>query len=124
MDIGVLIDSLYSLRQQRLELSKAVEAYKLQETALREQVLEQLDGLRLSKASGSLATCGVKETVEPYVEEWEKLFEYVRAENRFDLLHKRISAPAWRELRELGALVPGTSAITVRDVSLTKSSRG
>jgi len=48
----------------------------------------------------------------------------VRAENRFDLLHKRISAPAWRELRELGALVPGTSAITVRDVSLTKSSRG
>ena len=124
MDIGVLIDSLYSLRQQRLELSKSVEAYKLQETALREQVLEQLDDLKLSKASGSLATCGVKETVEPYVEEWDQLFEYVRAENRFDLLHKRISAPAWRELRELGALVPGTSAITVRDVSLTKSSRG
>lgn len=123
MDLGIQIDALYALRQQRLELTKTVEALKAQETAAREEILSLLDLIHLAKASGHMATCGIKETIEPVVEEWELVHDYIRTENRFDLIQKRLSAPAWRELRDNGLLVPGTSATTVRDLSLTKSVR-
>jgi len=123
MDLGVKIDALYALRQQRLELTKTVDILKAQETAAREDILSTLDGMRLAKASGLQATCGVKESIEPVPEDWEMIHNYIRTENRFDLIQKRLSAPAWRELRDSGLLVPGTSAVTVRDLSLTKSTR-
>jgi len=123
MDIGHMIDGLYALRQQRLEFTKTVDALKAQETAARERILEMLDGMGCAKASGYMATCGVKESIEPVPEDWEMIHNYIRTENRFDLIQKRLSAPAWRELRDSGLLVPGTSAVTVRDLSLTKSMR-
>lgn len=123
MDIGAKIDALYALRQQRLELSKTVDNLKAQETACREDIISNLDRMRLVRASGHQATCGVKESLEPVPEDWELIHSYIRTENRFDLIQKRLSAPAWRELRDNGLLVPGTSAITVRDLSLTKSTR-
>jgi len=123
MDIGSMIDGLYALRQQRLELTKTVDALKTQEVGVREQILEMLDTMGCAKASGYQATCGVKESIEPVPEDWEMIHNYIRTENRFDLIQKRLSAPAWRELRDNGLLVPGTSAMTVRDLSLTKSTR-
>jgi hypothetical protein len=123
MDIGTMIDGLYGLRQQRLELTKQVDAFKADEVQIREKILELLDGMGLAKASGYHATCGVKESIEPVTEDWEMIHNYIRTENRFDLIQKRLSAPAWRELRDSGLLVPGTSAITVRDLSLSKSTR-
>lgn len=123
MHIGSMIDVLYDLRQQRLELSKTVDNLKAQETAAREEILAALDGMGCAKASGHQATCGVKESIEPVPEDWEMIHNYIRIENRFDLIQKRLSAPAWRELRDSGLLVPGTSAVTVRDLSLTKSVR-
>lgn len=123
MDIGSQIDALYALRQQRLELTKTVDALKAQETAAREQILEMLDNMGCAKASGYQATCGVKQSIEPVPEDWEMIHEFIRTNNRFDLIQKRLSAPAWRELRDSGLLVPGTSAVTVRDLSLTKSTR-
>lgn len=123
MDLGTRIDALYATRQHRLELSKTVEALKAEETRQREEILGLLDSVKLAKASGHQATCGVKESIEPVPEDWEMIHNYIRTENRFDLIQKRLSAPAWRELRDSGLLVPGTSAITVRDLSLTKSTR-
>ena len=123
MDLGVMIDGLYELRQKRLELTKQVDAFKAAEVQAREAILEQLDAVHLAKASGHMATCGVKESIEPIPEDWEMIHEFIRTNNRFDLVQKRLSAPAWRELRDSGLLVPGTSAVTVRDLSLTKSTR-
>tara|TARA_R110000868_G_scaffold5782_1_gene33943 strand:- start:20426 stop:20797 length:372 start_codon:yes stop_codon:yes gene_type:complete len=123
MDLGVRIDALYATRQQRLELSKTVDALKAEETRQREEILLMLDTVRLAKASGYMATCGIKESIEPVPEDWEMIHGYIREHNRFDLIQKRLSAPAWRELRDSGLLVPGTSAVTVRDLSLTKSTR-
>jgi hypothetical protein len=124
MLLGELIDSLYSMRTLRLDTQKTVDALKAQETEMRAQILDQLDAVGMAKASGYFATCGVKESIEPVPEDWEMIHAYIRENNRFDLVQKRLSAPAWRELRDSGLLVPGTSAVTVRDLSLAKSTRG
>lgn len=122
--LGNLIDTLYATRQHRLAISKQVDELKSEEVSLRKTILEILEAVGLAKASGQLATCGIKTSIEPTVVEWEEVHEYIRRENRFDLLQKRLSAPAWRDLYGEGITVPGTVPEEVIDLSLTKSVRG
>jgi hypothetical protein len=124
MSIGNLIDKLYDLRQQRLDLQKQVDALKEQETALRQAILFELDMNGLAKASGSHATAGVTLSIQPSVEDWDAVYEFIQRNQRFDLLQKRLSTTAWRELVDEGVHVPGTFVMEVRDISLTKSVRG
>lgn len=124
MELGVLIDSLYNLRQQRLEASKAVDAMKAEEAKLRDQIQLALEESGLAKASGAIATAGLKRSIDPVVEDWDEFYRYIRENNRFDLLQRRVSAPAWRELNDEGTVVYGTTGQEVWDISLTKSTRG
>lgn len=124
MELGVLIDSLYNLRQQRLEASKAVDAMKAEEAKLRDQIQLELEKSGLAKASGAIATAGLKRSIDPVVEDWDEFYRYIRENNRFDLLQRRVSAPAWRELNDEGTVVYGTTGQEVWDISLTKSTRG
>jgi hypothetical protein len=123
-DLGATIDSLYALRQARLEKQREVDAMKAEEAQFRVHIIELLENAGLAKASGGMATAGIRTTVEPLVVDWDPVFEFIRKENRFELIQKRISAPAWRELKESGILVPGTEENPVIDISLTKSTRG
>jgi hypothetical protein len=123
-DLGETIDALYALRQLRLEEQKKIDAMKAEEVNIRGKIIELLENAGLAKASGYMATAGIKVTVEPLVTDWDPVFEYIRKENKFELIQKRISAPAWRELKESGILVPGTEENPVVDISLTKSTRG
>jgi len=124
LNLGNRIDALYALRQMRLEVQRKADDLKAQETAAREEIMELLDSMGMVKGTGLHATCGITTKTEPVVADWEQVHEFIRRENRFDLLQKRLSAPAWRDLREAGVLVPGTDAVPVRDLSLTKSTRG
>lgn len=121
--LGELIDNLYAKRAARLLVTKEVDALKAEETTLREQIIEALDKQAMDKASGKKATCGITESTEPVAKDWQQIHKFIRVENRFDLLQRRLSGPAWLELREAGILVPGTEPIKVRSLSLTKSSR-
>ena len=124
-NIGTLIDGLYALRSRRLELTKEVENMKSQETTMRQQIIMELDNIGLAKASGTEATVGITMSIQPEIEDWDEVHKYIRELDRFDLLQKRISVVAWRDLiNEEGTLVPGTLVTEVRDISLTKSSRG
>lgn len=123
-NIGTLIDGLYALRSRRLELTKEVENMKSQETTMRQQIIMELDDIGLAKASGTEATVGITMSIQPEIVDWDEVHKYIREHDRFDLLQKRISVVAWRDLiNEEGTLVPGTLVTEVRDISLTKAHR-
>ena len=123
MGLGHLIDALYNLRAQRLEMSKKVDALKAQEILMREGVMTKLDELGLSKASGEVCTSSITQSTDPVANEWSEIWNFIVETERFDLVQKRLSAPAWRGLLENGILVPGTESIVIRDLSLTKAKR-
>lgn len=122
--LGSLIDAVYALRAKRLEMARAVDAIKAEEESRKYQLLELLEKYGLAKASGELATVGRVHKIEPLVANWEEVWDYIKENDRFDLMQRRLSAPAWRELEEGGTLVPGTVRQDVYDISLTKSTRG
>ena len=122
--LGPTIDRLYELREKRLELERRAKDLKSEEFSLRQEIIVLLGTAGLDKASGHNATASLKTAMMPMVTDWDLVFSYVRDNDRFDLLQKRLSTLAWRDLNEAGSLVPGTEAVEDVDISLTKSSRG
>lgn len=123
-ELGIMIDAVYALRTKRLELAREVDKLKVEEDAAKAKIREILVEYGLAKASGAIATVGQVHKIEPNVSDWEAVHNYIKEKDRFDLLQKRISVPAWRELYEGGELIPGTDPIDIYDISLTKSTRG
>jgi hypothetical protein len=123
MDLGSQIDELYAKRAERLLIEKQVKELKEQETVLREALLHRLQDTGLQRASGAMATAGIKSSTKPIVTDWDQVYDYIKTNDRFDLVHQRISSLAWADLLAAGTLVPGTESFTELDVSLTKASR-
>ena len=123
MTLGEAIDTLYQARAARLAKAKEVKDLQVEESKAKAEVLRLLGESGLEKASGKLATAGILKDDVPYIQDWEKVYEYITANQRFDLLQKRIGVVAWRDLWKDGVLVPGTEAAIDTDLSLTKSTR-
>lgn len=121
--LGEAIDTLYKARADRLLKAKEVKDLQVLEAQAKAEVLRLLNEAGLEKASGKLATAGILKDDVPYIKDWDLVYDYIKANNRFDLLQKRIGVIAWRDLFKDGVLVPGTEAAVDTDLSLTKSSR-
>lgn len=123
MTLGESIDKLYEARAARLAKAQEVKELQAAESAAKAEVLKLLTESGLEKASGKLATAGITSDDVPYIQDWDKVYEYIKINDRFDLLQRRIGVVAWRDLFKDGVLVPGTEAGVDTDISLTKSKR-
>lgn len=121
--LGQAIDNLYQARAARLAMAKEIKELQATESAAKAVVLKLLEETGLKKASGQFATAGITTDDVPYIKDWEQVYEYIKSNDRFDLLQKRIGVIAWRDLYKDGVLVPGTEAGVDTDLSLTKSTR-
>jgi len=123
MTLGESIDALYTARAARLAKAKEVKDLQVVESKAKAEVLKLLGEAGLEKASGKLATAGILTDDVPYIKDWDAVYGYIKANDRFDLLQKRIGTVAWRDLFNDGILVPGTEAAKDTDLSLSKSTR-
>lgn len=121
--LGQLIDILYVKRATRIEQQRQVDALKVKERELKEQIMQLLDIQKSLGSKGTLATAAIIEEVEPVPENWDKTYAYIKKYDAFHLLHQRIAVRAWREIHDAGKKVPGIGSIITRDLSLTKSSK-
>jgi hypothetical protein len=124
LTLGQAIDNLYEARAARLAKAQEVKDLQAAESVAKARVLRMLGETGLAKASGMTATASITTDDVPYLEDWNKVYEYVKANDRFDLLQRRLGVVAWRDLYRDGILVPGTSAAVDTDISLTRSKRG
>ena len=123
MDLGQEIDQLYAIRAERLALERTIKDMKATETTMREALLHRLQDTGLQRASGASATAGIKSSIKPIVTDWDQVYDYIKTNDRFDLVHQRISSLAWADLLSAGTLVPGTESFTELDITLTKAAR-
>jgi hypothetical protein len=121
--IGSMIDGLYDLRAQRLAIEKQVEELKASETATKEEILFLLKESGLEGAKGEVATASIQYKIKPNVTDWDAVYTYIRENDMFALLQKRLTTTLWSALAEDGITVPGTEPIPIVDLSLTKSKR-
>lgn len=118
--VGALIDELYVLRAERLELSKRVDVLKTQEAQLRAKIIAQLRNVKLESGSGQMATGSITTSKEARVLDWNEFWQWAVEHNARDVVQKRVSITAIRERWEAGIEVAGLEAVEVADLSLTK----
>ena len=110
MENKKLTDLLAEVANVRNEV-KAVQAQeKLLKTEQREletQISIKMQEQGLDRISNDVCTISLKNEIVPTVENWDLLQEHVAKTNQFELLQKRMSATAYRELIALGMDVPG-----------------
>ena len=118
--VGALIDELYVLRADRLELSKKIDVLKTQEAQLRAKIIAQLRDVDLASGSGQIATGSITTSKEARMLDWNEFWQWAVEHDARDVIQKRVSITAIRERWEAGVEVPGLEAVEVADLSLTK----
>lgn len=118
--LALCADLLYTTRIARLEIQKQVDALAAKESTLREHLINNLPKSDATGVAGSVARATIVTKVEPTVEDWDAFYKYVAKTKSWDMLQRRISAPAIRARWEAKKEVAGVGHINVVSISLNK----
>lgn len=121
--LGTYIDKLTELKVQRQFHEKQAEKLASEMAALEEDIIHMMADQHLEKAAHGGTTVTPKEHTYAHVEDWAKLYDFIKRENYMHLLEKRVSVTGYRELIELGREVPGVVPFVKTKLSVTKSAR-
>lgn len=125
-DVDKVIAKYIELRDQRTELKRA---YEMQDAVLKEQmnrieqwikaVQKELGVTQLKSASGTAFQ--TPRNIYSCVD-WGAFHQWLRENNRLDLLEKRVGQRALNEFREEnGTIPPGLNVISEIEISIRRS---
>lgn len=118
--LGACADALYNTRQDRLVEQKDVAEKEAYEKAIKAHLIAVLPKSDAKGVSGKVARVTITSKTIPIVEDWDKLYAYIRKTKRFDLLQRRLNEAAIDELWEDGKEVPGVGQFVAVGVSVNK----
>ena len=113
-----LDDKMNMLADTRLQLKQLLEQekkLKQVQNALEAEIAADMERQGLTQTGNDVCTISLKTEVVPTVEDWDALWEHIFDTRQTELLQKRMSATAYRELLAIAQAVPG-----VRSTELTK----
>lgn len=119
--LGGKADKLYELRAARLAEEKKIDAMKKEEEALREAIFEDLRVAKLEKASGKVATVSRVSKTVGKVTDWQKFYAFIRKNDAFELLQRRVNDSSYRERLDAGERVDGVEPEVVASLNVTKA---
>lgn len=113
-DLYKEVEELY--RAMRAE----VDAVYDRMSEIRDSIINDLEKSDDTGAAGLKYRVQVKTDAKPKPADWDRLYEYIVENNRFDLLQRRLSDRAVMDLMENEGKVPGVERIHVPKLSITK----
>jgi len=116
--IGVKIDQLHALREQKRALEEQIKQLSEQMNELENQLIDQMDKEGVTKASGRAATVSITTSVKPSVEDWDAFYAYIHRHKYYHLLERRPSVTGCRELLETKGKIPGVIPFTQRKLNM------
>ena len=105
--INDLLDYLHSTRVEIKGLQEIENKLKKRQRALEATLMTKLDQQGVDRVGNDVCTVSLKKEIVPTVEDWDSVQRHVRDTGQFELLQKRMSATAYRELRSMNLDVPG-----------------
>lgn len=118
--IGLCADLYAEVRELRLAMQKHTDAVQAREKEIREHIINNLSKSDDTGAAGKRYRAQITRKAVPAVADWQKVWDFVKKTSRFDLLQKRISDTAVKDMWESGSEVPGVERFHAVDVSITK----
>lgn len=101
-------------RDRRLLADKVAEELKEKETALKVELMASMTDANLNVAGNSEVFFTLREKERKKVLDWNVVYEYIRENNAFDLLQRRLNEAAVEEREEE---IPGITSYKFQDLS-------
>ena len=112
-----LLSEVTKLRSQIKTVQAEEKLLKTQQRELESQISIRMQEQGLDKISNDVCTISLKNEIVPTVEDWDALHQHIIDTNQFELLQKRMSATAYRELITSGMDVPGVKSTELTRVN-------
>ena len=90
---------------------------KLLQNDLDSAIIREMEDHGLDQIANDLCTVSKKKEIVPTVEDWDILHQHILDTKQFELLQKRMSATAFRELLQMGTPVPGVKATELTKIN-------
>ncbi len=116
--IGVKIDQLHTLREQKRQLEEQVKQLQGQMAELENELIEQMDKQGVSRSTGVNATVSISSSTRPSVDDWNAFYAYIRRHKYYHLLERRPSVSGCNELLETKGKIPGVVSFTQRKLNM------
>ena len=112
-----LLSEVTKLRSEIKTVQAEEKLLKTQQRELESQISIRMQEQGLDKISNDVCTISLKNEIVPTVEDWDALHQHIIDTNQFELLQKRMSATAYRELITSGMDVPGVKSTELTRVN-------
>lgn len=112
-----VMNALSSNKEEQAIQAKIVKEMKENKDALEKVLIDLLDDAGITRACNDVINVSVSEEIVPAVQDWEAVFNYIKENDAFYLLQKRLTAAPYRELINLGDELPGVTPFTKRNLS-------
>lgn len=118
--IGECVDLLYRTREARLQLQRQAERLEEGEKVLRDFFIDHLPKSESTGVAGSIARVQIEMKHIPQVDDWTKFYAFVKRNDAFELLQRRLNESAVKERWEDKKEIPGVGIFNTKKVSCTK----
>ncbi|MBS0454027.1 MAG: hypothetical protein JSS14_22215 [Proteobacteria bacterium] len=117
--IGSDIDSMWNLREKKRGLEAEASKIEKEIAEIEERLMKNMSEQGVEKSTGSKASVSITESIVADVTDWDKFYAYIGKNKAWQLLQRRVSDPAWRELAKDGDKpLPGTQPFKKRRLNL------
>lgn len=110
--LATAVDKMWQIREERYRLQNEAKKLGDDEGTLKRHILKELAKAKSSGIGGKLARVEIKPQTYVSVVNWEAFYEYVRKTKSFELLQRRVTDKAVKELWDDGKVVPGCEPVS------------
>ena len=119
------LDDLANERDALRETKRGIEQQLKELDALlatnEQAIIEVADELGLDRFAVGELTFSISEQTVGNVEDWDDLYQFIRDNNAFYLLQRRLANAAYKEILDGGDNLPGVVPFTKRSLNMRKS---
>ena len=112
-NINELINKLADARESINSLDEKRKGFVQKKMDLESRLVAVMEDQGIDRTANDRATISVKTETMPSAEDWDQIYKHILATEQFELLHRRLSAQAFREILALGQAVPGVRSTDV-----------
>jgi hypothetical protein len=116
-----LISNYIIIRDQRLALDKQAAEIKETEDVLNKAIIAKMKEEKVEVAGKIGGFVKMKKNVEPTADDWPAVWKYIKENDAFELLHKRLTSEAVKERWENNVEIPGVGRKDVYKLSVSKT---
>ena len=120
-EFTVLIDNYGEIRDKRLAADKIAANLKEQEVMFEQSIITELLKNESMGAAGSHYRVTLKKDTKPTTTDWTQVFEYIKLNDAFDIVQRRLTEGAVKARWEEGIEIPGVSKFQTTKLTVARS---